>query len=135
MCISWDDRMLIGHAEIDREHRRLFEVAERLDGEGEDGAPAGEICEVLCELADYSRDHFAREENLMRIARFPRCVEHVVEHWKFIQTLTRLNDAYERGRTEVLPELRAFLGEWLASHITVDDRQFGDFLRQTGQTV
>lgn len=65
----------------------------------------------------------------MRTAKFPRCIEHVVEHWKFIQKLTRLIDAYERGRSDVLSELKEFLSEWLASHITVDDREFGDFLK------
>lgn len=130
---GWDDRLSIGHPEIDREHMALFAIGSRLSDAGPSAGSEYVMSDVLCELADYARDHFGREETLMRIAKFSRCIEHVLEHWKFIQKLTRLIDAYERGRPDVLPELREFLGEWLTSHISIDDREFGDFLRSSGQ--
>ena len=97
--------------------------------------PKSYVSEVLCELADYTRDHFGREENLMRVTKFPRCVEHVVEHWKFIQKLSALIDRFERRQPDVLKECRTFLIDWLVAHISVEDREFGEYLKGMGGAV
>jgi len=125
----WDDGMLIGHPDIDRDHRTLFAIIRRVDELAATEASVDAVSEVLCQLADYSREHFAREENLMRLSRFPRCTEHVVEHYKFIRKLTVLVDIFERGRPDVIPECRAFLGDWFVGHISLDDMEFGAHLR------
>lgn len=125
----WDDSLLLGQPDLDNDHRALFAMIVRLDTLGTSSDPGAAVSDVLCQLADYSREHFAREENLMRLCRFPRCSEHVVEHYKFIRQLTVLVDIFERGRPDVVPECRAFLGRWFLDHISVADMEFANYLR------
>ncbi|MEI8395262.1 MAG: bacteriohemerythrin [Rhodospirillaceae bacterium] len=127
--MEWNDRLLIGHPDIDREHKLLFSIAQRLNGSIEFDKRESFIGEVLCALADYSQEHFSHEELLMQKIKYPNCAEHVVKHWQFIQKLSGLIDHYERGSLDIILEIRAFVSEWLADHISREDMEFGEFYK------
>ena len=127
----WDDQLLIGHEMIDCQHKGLFALADRLYEAECNRAPQDVVCEVLCELADYSMEHFSAEENLMRIASFPHFAEHLAEHWSFIQKITILINDYERGKPSIQTECRVFLVDWLCSHILIEDKKFSEFLKNS----
>ena len=131
----WDDRLLLGHPDIDREHKSLFAIAARLFSQNQTSVSYHIIGAVLSELADYTSEHFGHEEILMDQAKYPGCDEHICHHLDFIQKLSVMVDAYERGRTDILPELQSFLFEWLLNHISEDDRKFGEFWRSKNPSV
>ena len=132
---KWDDRLLVGHPDIDHEHKSLFAIASRLFIDNQSKLLNVDIGEVLCELADYIQTHFSHEEHLMGQAKYPPCAEHVVEHWNFIQNITILIDHFECRKTGILAELQVFLFEWLITHISEEDRKFGDFWRDMNQSA
>ena len=123
----WNDRLTIGHLDIDREHKRLFHIASRLFEANDAGISQSDIGDILCELADYTGKHFAHEEFLMYQAKYPLCAEHVVKHWNFIQRLSLMINTYERAPHEVLQKLQSVIIEWLLQHIMADDMKFGEF--------
>ena len=67
--ILWDDRLLIGHAEIDKQHKRLFAITARIFELG-DAAADRVVCDILCELVDYATEHFGLEEEVLRIIKW-----------------------------------------------------------------
>ncbi len=120
---------MCGHPDIDLDHKSLFAIAARLFATKQSDVSFSVIGEVLSQLADYAGEHFAHEELLMDQADYPGCDEHICQHLEFIQKLSILIDTYERGRTDVLPELQSVLFDWLLNHTSDDDRisvSFGD---------
>ena len=130
--VEWSDSLLIGHPEIDEEHKGIFAFAAALRDIDTTTAPRSTVSDIICRLVDYVSMHFGNEEELMREVRYPLISGHSIEHWKFFGHLTTIIDDYERGRENVLPKCLAFLTNWLMRHILVNDVQLAEFLRTKG---
>lgn len=124
----WREEYSIGNAEIDGQHRRLFELLDELYQAVcvGDGAPA--VKAVLEELVDYTREHFYIEEALMREMRYPALEHHQAEHQQLLAEVKRKVSAFERGDKVPSIELLEFMHLWLSNHIMTCDRQVAAFL-------
>lgn len=121
--IAWSDRLLLGHDLIDADHRRIFEIADRLHT-GMRMADQGTLVrEVLAELTDYTLTHFGREEALMQASGFPGLEDHRFEHELISYRLRNLQHQANNMRTDLVDELEIFLDRWLARHILTSDAQ------------
>lgn len=119
---------MLGIEEIDKQHRRLFEIGARVyDLSHVDGAydRYDDIMEVIQELLDYTQYHFKYEEELMEKYQFPRLSVQVKEHNYFVAKIKSLlaRDIDEDQMT-ALQEIVDFLSEWISTHITFEDRQY-----------
>ena len=130
--VEWSDSLLVGHPEIDEEHKGIFAFAAALHDLDLENAPSSTVSDIICKLVDYASMHLGHEEELMRVAQYPLISGHSIEHWKFFGHLTEIIDDYERGREDVLPKCLAFLTNWLTKHILVNDVQLAEFLRSKG---
>ncbi len=119
---------IIGIEEIDREHRRLFdlinEAAELLALQSAAAAP---VCRILAELKDYANTHFAHEEAYMEKTKDPELVLQRKEHAAFREKLAALLSASvtEDNAAEKLNEILIFLVRWLYRHILSSDMMIG----------
>ena len=125
--ILWDDRLLIGHADIDKQHKRLFAITARIFELG-DAATDNVVSDILCELVDYATEHFALEEEILRVIKFPDIAEHIVEHWNFLQQMSVFTDRYERKHNHVMIEIRSYVVDWLWSHISEKDKEYKKYI-------
>jgi hemerythrin-like metal-binding protein len=91
-------------------------------------APVENTIKLLSELKVYSIFHFTEEEKLMRAANYPGYEEHVIEHKKFIEDVTKFKDAISEQTAELNEEIFLFLSDWLIHHIQKTDRKYIDFL-------
>lgn len=107
----------------------LFELIAK-SGDLSDEMPKDAALEFMRCLIDQFRRHFALEEQILYKSKFRRTSDHVVQHWKFIQRLSAITKAYERGNRGVIIEYREYISEWLSDHISVDDLEFCEFLRE-----
>lgn len=127
--VAWKESYALGLPEIDSQHQELVETMNRLwsclvvPGRG------AEVAEILDELTDYTRTHFVAEETLMRIQNYPRLAEHIAEHQRFVDELTKARESLSR-RPEMALQLVRFLHDWLVNHIDKSDRHYADFLAQ-----
>lgn len=90
---------------------------------------------LMRNLISQFRLHFAFEEQVLYQSKYKRTSDHVVQHWKFIQRLSAMANTYERGARDVILEFHEYIPEWLSDHISVDDLEFCEFLRENIQTV
>ncbi|MCB1955034.1 MAG: hemerythrin family protein [Rhodocyclaceae bacterium] len=131
--IQWSAAYSVGDDEIDRQHRRLIDVINRLGqllsgGHDADGATAQEIFDLL---ADYVTSHFAYEEQRMVDAGYPldKVEAHRGEHRRILKSLQAFEVKLEEGNGETLRELLPFLyGDWLTHHICAVDSDYADCL-------
>lgn len=128
--IAWSDILLVGHAQIDADHRRLFEIADRLHAGIRDASKDVLVRDVMGELMNYTLTHFAREEALMKAASLPGLEDHRFEHELITYRLRNLMRDAQNGRQGIAEQLEIFLDRWLARHILTSDLQTAAALRQ-----
>ena len=129
--MAWQDGFEVGHAVIDADHQRLFELFNQLvTAVNECRADSG-IRGALTELLDYTDAHFDREEALMRRHGYPGCDAHKALHDSFVRQLRDVNDVLDAGGGKGAFVL-GFLAKWLSGHILGVDKQVGAYLRERG---
>ena len=69
--MPWTPNLAVGVALIDDEHKELFSRAEALFEAGRNRKSAEYIGEMLTFLDEYTKQHFADEENYMLSIRLP----------------------------------------------------------------
>ena len=121
MQYEFTDDFLTGIDFIDAEHRHLFEIANEayellnnqfvLD-------KYDEIVAILKELVDYTKTHFAHEEEYMERINYSKIWSQKIQHKKFIERLDAVNlEKIDDTQQQSLLELVDFLATWLTRHI------------------
>lgn len=120
-----------GIEEIDKEHERLFELAEEtyqlLKAEFIPDK-YDNIKDVLTELKEYTATHFAHEEAYMTSINYKRLTPQKYQHRAFIKKLDELdvNEIIENDPEKTIEEILEFLTNWLVHHILENDKLIGE---------
>jgi hemerythrin len=131
MAITFDETLLTGMTDLDRQHRELFVRLDALIEAIRRGSSRQEVGHTLSFLRDYVATHFADEEALMREIAFPGVDHHVAEHAAFTRDLAALEAEHRRdGATpSLVVRVNVWLTSWLRTHIYEADHQIGEFVR------
>lgn len=123
MTIRWIDAYRIGHEQIDAEHQKLFKLVNQFLLADDKGS----LTLNAMGMFKYTREHFTREEDLMRELGYPGTREHVRQH---NDLLTRLNGIAENIANDTLdkPNLESFLSHWLLNHIGSADAELAGYI-------
>jgi hemerythrin len=117
-----NDNYAIGIAEIDAQHRQLLSILALLEQNSGEGYSFAAARDALSQLTSYAAVHFAIEESLMRMHRYPDLANHIREHQRLRTQLAefqqRLLDA------DIATQLHKFIESWLVNHIDVTDRKY-----------
>ena len=132
--LTWDDKFSVDVQSIDKQHQKLFAMLNELydamtQGKGSQLAPA-----ILERLIDYTQEHFAAEEALMKQACYPDFASHKAEHEKLKAEVEKmLKDAEGASGLSMLSmPLLDFLRNWLRTHIAQRDKGYTCHLRAAG---
>lgn len=125
------DSCLIGIEEIDNDHRKLFElinrVMELLNNQFLQDK-YNQIKDVIIELQDYADAHFVREEAYMAAINDPELEMQKKQHMSFREKIDRM-DIYNIDESEqqqkMLGDLMEYLTKWLYVHIINSDILIG----------
>lgn len=135
--IVWNDALSVHIPKIDKQHKRLITLINRLEDAVAEGSWSRRnvvMSDVLIEMIDYLEYHFTTEETYMIDHHYPHFEAHRNQHEEFVNKVGAFADAYHNG-TEALPEnILSFLKEWLVDHVMRIDCQFGAFFVEKGQT-
>ncbi|MDR0948938.1 MAG: hemerythrin family protein [Lachnospiraceae bacterium] len=115
---------------IDREHKRLFEIAESAyQLLKNDFMPDkfDAIHAILQELIDYTKVHFADEEKYMEEMKYRRIFSQKVMHKEFIDKLDAIDmDEVDKNPEKATEDITRFLTDWLVEHILHMDKQIAE---------
>ena len=124
--LPWDKHFETGIPEVDRQHKSLFDLLNRV---GEllmraDPVPLPEIESVFNELSDYARYHFREEERIMfEVGIDPLYLgQHIRLHVNFLHDLSRMRGEMGPRGYEGADMILKFLTYWLAFHILGQDQ-------------
>ncbi len=125
---QFESRFLVGNAQIDQEHERLFEIASRVYDSLAVRNEAGAVNTAIAELLDYTETHFASEEGLMVAAGYPHLEAHRALHRHLLAQVRDMEMRAEFGEQYVPAELNHLITNWLVDHILTNDKKIGEFL-------
>lgn len=124
--LMWKDRYNIGVEVIDKEHKKLFKIINKLFNFGEDEEKSQWVCqEGIKYFKDHAVKHFADEEEYMESIHYSGLEMHKRIHDDFREkTIPALEKELEQ--TDYSPDaVSHFLGVctgWLLGHTLTDDR-------------
>ncbi len=108
---------------IDQEHARLFELAQETQDLLDDSVlldKSDQIVELVSELVNYTRSHFAHEEEYQKSIQYPYITQHAAQHRQFESKLSEIDlDALSdfEQQNETVEDILDFLVDWLINHI------------------
>lgn len=126
---SWKPAYDCGVDLIDRQHRRLFELANELFDCLMFGEDRGQVDQLLSELARHVRVHFADEERILASRGYPEVAEHGRLHGQLLKKMALLFDGYRQGGLSVEELFAAMAGEVISRHLLDEDVKFFPYLR------
>ncbi len=121
--IKWDDALVIGNTTVDKQHKHLFEVFERLRDLTSSQGKLEQVAVCISEMMRYLKTHFADEEAHMLSIGYADLEKHKAQHAAFVD---KVNDyAYACGSGYApYADLLEYLVTWLTEHIMVEDMAY-----------
>jgi hemerythrin-like metal-binding protein len=122
--LKWSDNYSVYMPDIDEEHRQIFDAAGLLS----QSLLAGDVDlkPLMARIIEHAAAHFAHEEELMRVTRYPGYAWHKRQHETAVNYLAPLA---QDGSRKAAVELLRFLSDWLRNHVRMTDRIMGAYVR------
>lgn len=118
--INWSNELLTGIPDIDRQHRKILEFANRIDAVKSDPS---KIRPILFEMRTFIIYHFRFEETMLEDAGYPFVRAHKKVHELMIKRLTELQLRLKAGE-DVSENLDSLLNNWFYKHMQNDDTAY-----------
>jgi hemerythrin len=132
--IAWDDSYKIGINEIDRQHKMLFDLVNRLYDLEEGQNTKEKLRTILYEFSDYVKIHFQDEEAYLDSIGFPGIVEHKEVHQNLIDNLGKIIQT--PARLDIIKtKMRVIAKRALIDHIMQEDIKIKLYVVQSGKEV
>ena len=118
--MEWNERFSVGHVEIDKQHKRLFELVNSVSDMIKMGMTP-ELDRVISELTSYTLEHFRFEEKVMRDHNFSDLSAHIKKHEDLVKEVAAFQLKLKAGERVSLMSITRFLADWLTNHIMKED--------------
>lgn len=133
MIFRWKENFSTGIEEIDKQHKRLFEIGGEIyklavlkDGQDH----YDEIMRLLVSLKDYTVYHFGYEESLMEKYNFIELEKHKEQHNKFVEKLNEIElQDIDSKQEKVILDILDFIVNWISSHILGSDFNYKGIIK------
>jgi len=124
--IEWKNDYSIGVADIDEQHKKLFEIANRAYSLLKNELITDkydQIAVIFAELLDYTGYHFGFEENYMKSIGYKKLLSHKVIHDDFVERVKNIDlKQVDEDQDKYLMDLLDFVANWISDHILVQDK-------------
>jgi len=125
--LVWSEKFSVHIEEIDNQHKKLFDLYNRVHLFAED---EHDKKRTLKSLMDYASFHFADEEKMMFSVGYPEpeFQRHKKQHKLFVERIVQL-------QSEPLWTMLDYFREWLLLHVLAEDTKIGRFLEGRGASA
>lgn len=121
---GWKEIYSVGNVEIDKEHKKLFDIAQDAFTQVEETQRNAKIKEVLTELYTYMKTHFKHEEKFMKEMNYPLLEEHKILHHNIIEKINTFIKQLPNMEESIFEkELAQIIDIALVHHIIQEDRK------------
>jgi len=130
--IQWDQKLSVGIAQIDMQHKKLVGMINDMYQAMSQGKGNEALASVLKDLIAYTRTHFAAEEKLMQTHGYPDFAAHKTQHDQLTKQVMDLQADFNAQKVAISTKTAAFLKDWLVNHIMGTDKKYAPYLQGKG---
>lgn len=127
--VSWRTRYSVNIDEIDNQHKGIITSLNKFFDGIFKGVSNREASYDLDEIIQTSQDHFAYEENLMQIYKYPGFQSHKDTHDYFISALQDIRCSIENNPGPVSLNSGDYIRKWIVNHILATDKPYSTYMR------
>ncbi|MEA2090749.1 MAG: hemerythrin family protein [Campylobacterota bacterium] len=127
--IPWDDKYKLGIRMIDHQHKKLFDLVNRLYDLEDAKSTKEELRVILYAFNDYMQIHFKDEEKYMLSIKYPNLEEHKQIHNNIIENLTQIIQTPAK-LSIIKTKMRVVAKRVLVDHIMHEDNKIKLFLQE-----
>jgi hemerythrin len=121
--IQWDSKYEVNVRKIDRQHRKIVDILNKLYDLQETDKTQRDIQKIFDNLRVYISTHFKTEEAYLREIECTGYELQKEEHNAFIDTICSYQKEYFKEKPMALINLFNFVWDWFANHILTVDKK------------
>lgn len=125
--IQWREDFRIGVNEIDEQHMRLFDIANRAYELLKDELITDKydaIIAIIEELKEYTVYHFNFEQEYMVKIGYKKFLSHKVLHDDFVEKINNVNmSKIDEDQGQYILDILEFVVKWIEGHILGQDKK------------
>ncbi len=133
--IKWRDSYSVGVEKFDEEHKLLVGLINELFEVVRDKKNVDSLQDAIAKLIEYTRMHFADEEEAMEEMAYPYLEEHREIHANLLQQVLEFQEELRSEKEELRTDFYKFLREWLMNHILEEDMKYSTYLSEKEDSV
>ncbi len=130
--LTWNHACTVGIRAMDDQHGILMDAINELRQALVHGSGRERMSELLDQLIEFTRMHFATEEQLMAQTGFAGLEEHRAEHHRMLAEILQAAHRLQYGEALPLRPLLCELHHGFLNHIESTDQGYGPWLREHG---
>lgn len=130
--LVWSDFLNVNHPMIDEDHKTLLIHVNQLYSAIEENHTE-KVAQNFEHLLRHTREHFAREEELMKESAYPGLLAHTAEHEKLLKELLAQQDQITQNSN--IPDAFETLKNLATEHIVHYDRLLGNHLNKISKAA
>jgi hemerythrin len=130
--VKWKDIYSVNVEEIDNQHKKLFDIINRLYGSLSTGDSRAELQLILDDLIDYADVHFKTEKKYFDKYNYSGSLSHESEHLKFEKIVLQFKESFAIQALKFHYPIETFLFDWLMNHIMTEDTKYNDCFKSNG---
>lgn len=133
--MEWKKEFETGVKSIDHEHHKLVTMITKLQNSLKDGFVTQMTGQIIKEIVEYTKEHFASEELVMEKIHYPELDEHKKMHRNLIDHVVEMLKGLKVGEQVTSLDLIDFLKNWLRDHILKEDKKIGEYYRKVEEAA
>ncbi len=133
--IKWRDSYSVGVEKFDQEHMVLVELINEMFFIVRDKGDVSTLAEAVEKLVDYTRVHFADEEEALEEVDYPHLEEHKEIHVNLLEQVIDFQKQIEHEGKDLRTDFYKFLRDWLINHILEEDMRYGKYFTKEPESV
>ncbi len=126
---EWKPQFVTGIGSIDAQHQGLFAIGRELYTAMSGGRGKSVLGRILDRLVKYTAFHFAHEERLMQLYKYPDFAAHQAEHDALLKQVLAFQADFNGGRTTMAVVVLQFIRDWLENHFKGTDVAYVPFIK------
>jgi len=130
--LEWNDSFATQVELFDKQHQHLFSIFNSLHDHIQSQSNKEVLSTILCQLLDYTAEHFNDEETLMAKHNYPALEQHREEHNKLKAIVIDFIKQYRSGTKDLENSILTLLLEWITNHIVECDQEYSLFFNERG---
>jgi len=120
--VHWEESYAVGIKEIDDQHKKLFDLVNKLYDLEDNENIKEDMREILYAFRDYTIVHFKDEEEYMRSIAYPELEQHKKKHERIVNSLSQIIST-PASLSIIKTKMRVVAKRILVDHIIEEDHK------------